>query len=237
MTPEEISRKTRRGFTAAALSAAAGFAGFEWLRRSGLDDGIPAPLRKTLHANEGLARTYFSDRRRAKEFASSLAGEPKPNGSAGLETDLDFNSWRLHVDGLAELNLDDIRRLPKAEMVTELHCIEGWSQIVHWGGARFADFAKKYSADKTSFAYVSLATPDEEYYVSLDRASAMHPQTLLCYEMNRSPLTSEHGAPLRLVIPVKYGIKNLKRIGTIRYSNQRPADYWAERGYDWYAGL
>jgi DMSO/TMAO reductase YedYZ molybdopterin-dependent catalytic subunit len=67
-------------------------------------------------------------------------------------------------------------------------------------------------------------------------ASAVHPQTLLCYEMDGRPLTPEHGAPLRLVIPVKYGIKNLKQIGTIRFTDVRPADYWAERGYDWYAG-
>ena len=51
-----------------------------------------------------------------------------------------------------------------------------------------------------------------------------------------APLTPEHGAPLRLAIPLKYGIKNIKRIGTIRFTDARPADYWAERGYDWYAG-
>jgi DMSO/TMAO reductase YedYZ molybdopterin-dependent catalytic subunit len=55
--------------------------------------------------------------------------------------------------------------------------------------------------------------------------------------MNGAPLSAEHGAPLRLVIPVKYGIKNLKRIGVIRFTEDRPADYWAARGYDWYAGL
>jgi DMSO/TMAO reductase YedYZ molybdopterin-dependent catalytic subunit len=54
--------------------------------------------------------------------------------------------------------------------------------------------------------------------------------------MNDKPLDWHHGAPLRLAIPVKYGIKNIKRIGTIRYTNVRPADFWAERGYDWYAG-
>src|SRR5438445_25196 len=79
-------------------------------------------------------------------------------------------------------------------------------------------------------------TPDGGYYVGLDMESALHPQTLLCYEMNGQPLTLAHGAPLRLVIPVKYGIKNIKRIGTIRFTNQRPADYWAEQGYDWYSG-
>ena len=54
--------------------------------------------------------------------------------------------------------------------------------------------------------------------------------------MNGQPLTLAHGAPLRLVIPVKYGYKNIKRIGTIRFTATRPADYWAEQGYDWYAG-
>jgi DMSO/TMAO reductase YedYZ molybdopterin-dependent catalytic subunit len=55
--------------------------------------------------------------------------------------------------------------------------------------------------------------------------------------MNGQPLANEHGAPLRLVIPVKYGIKNIKRIGTIMFSDQPPNDYWAQEGYDYYAGL
>ena len=67
--------------------------------------------------------------------------------------------------------------------------------------------------------------------------SALHPQTLLCYEMNGQPLTSAHGAPLRLAIPVKYGIKNIKRIGSIAYMESRPKDYWAQEGYDYYAGM
>jgi DMSO/TMAO reductase YedYZ molybdopterin-dependent catalytic subunit len=66
--------------------------------------------------------------------------------------------------------------------------------------------------------------------------SALHPQTLLCYEMNGNPLPLNQGFPLRLIIPVKYGIKHLKRIGTMSFSNEKPADYWAERGYDYYAG-
>jgi DMSO/TMAO reductase YedYZ molybdopterin-dependent catalytic subunit len=66
--------------------------------------------------------------------------------------------------------------------------------------------------------------------------SALHPQTLLCYEMNGNPLPLNQGFPLRLIIPVKYGIEHLKRIGTMSFSNEKPADYWAERGYDYYAG-
>jgi hypothetical protein len=147
------------------------------------------------------------------------------------------------------LTLDQIKALPRVEMVTELKCIEGWSVVTQWAGARFVDFANLYRPATRSgnppdprkrpedlVRYVSLATPDDDYYVGLDMESALHPQTLLCYEMNGEPLTAPHGAPLRLVIPVKYGIKNIKGIGTIRFTDRRPPDYWAERGYDWYAG-
>src|SRR6202034_175262 len=147
------------------------------------------------------------------------------------------------------LTLDQIQALPRIDTVTELKCIEGWSDPVRWTGARLADLVEKFGGATHSgrgldlergasdlFRYAMLSTPDEAYYVGLDIESALHPQTLLCYEMNGQPLTPEHGAPLRLAIPVKYGIKNIKRIGTIRFTDVRPADYWAERGYDWYAG-
>jgi len=73
-------------------------------------------------------------------------------------------------------------------------------------------------------------------YVGLDAASALHPQSLLCDAMNGAPLTAGHGGPLRLVIPVKYGVKNIKQVNEIAFTNRRPADFWAERGYDWVAG-
>ena len=82
-----------------------------------------------------------------------------------------------------------------------------------------------------------METPSGDYYVGLDMASAMHPQTLLCYEMNGKPLEYHHGAPLRLAITSKYGIKNIKSVGRIVYAAKRPHDYWEERGYDWYAGV
>ncbi len=135
------------------------------------------------------------------------------------------------------LTLDDIRSLPHIEMVTQLKCIEGWSEIVHWGGARFSDFVAAYQKNTASLPkYVGLQTPNREYYVGLFKADAFHPQTMLCYEMNGQPLSREHGAPLRLVTPIKYGIKHLKQVGKISFTDDRPADYWAENGYDWNAG-
>ena len=64
----------------------------------------------------------------------------------------------------------------------------------------------------------------------------MHPQTLSRSRCRAQPLTPAHGAPARLAIPLKYGVKHLKRIGTVRFMAQRPRDFWAERGYDWYVG-
>lgn len=146
------------------------------------------------------------------------------------------------------LTLDDIKNLPRVEMTTELKCIEGWSTVVNWAGARFSDFLQRFlpntkngsppdvSRTQDFVPYVSLVTPDGGYYVGMDMPSILHPQTLLCYEMNGEPLTLAHGAPLRLVTPTKYGIKQIKRIGRIAFTAERPADFWAERGYDWYSG-
>lgn len=239
---QEIARRTRRSFLTMGAASIAGYASWRWLRSREPVDNLAWPFRRVLQANESLARLWFSHERRAPEFDDKLAVEPRPNGILGLANDDELQSWKLIVNGLRasdalELTLDQIRALPKVAQVTELNCIEGWTAIVRWGGARFSDFAERYSPESKSAAYVQMHTPDEEYYVGLDMPSATHPQTLLCYEMNGAALTPEHGAPLRLVIPVKYGIKSIKRIGAIAFMNERPGDYWAENGYDWYAGL
>lgn len=248
-------RMTRRSFLTGAVLASAGFTGWSWLRRASPEDGIPWPARRVLRFNESLAAALFSDSRLAPTYDRSRASQPpRVNGGIGLGTRVDPAAWRLRVEDAAgrnlSLSLDDFRQLPRTDMVTELKCIEGWGEIVHWGGMPLRDFAAYYRFGTRSgdapelqrhladlWPHVYLATPDHDYYVGLDIASALHPQTLLCWEMNGRPLSSDHGAPLRLVIPVKYGIKNIKRIGIIRFQDERPSDYWAERGYDWYAGL
>jgi DMSO/TMAO reductase YedYZ molybdopterin-dependent catalytic subunit len=236
----QMARMTRRSLLVGGVAALAGAGAWEWLRTRRLDDGVPWPLRIGLRANEQLSRDYFRDARLTRTFAAWDIDEPRQNGDIGLDDDV-APDWKLNVEGAGEpfsVGMDQIKALRKVEMITELKCIEGWSRILKWGGVPFRDFTARYAPGKTDpNSYVALETPDRKYYVGLDMASAMHPQTLLCYEMNGQPLPDEHGAPLRLVIPVKYGIKNLKRIGKIAFSNTRPPDFWAERGYDWYAGF
>ena len=234
----ELKRLSRRGFITMAAAAGVGYAGWKWMRTRARDAGLEWPLRNALETNESVAEAYFSRARLSPNFRPSDVTRARLNGRLGLQSPIDLDAWRLKIDGAASpasLTMDDIRALPRHEQITELRCIEGWSIIVKWTGARLGDLISKYPPAELP-RYVALETPDRGYYVGLDIDSALHPQTLLAYEMNGTPLALLHGAPLRLAIPVKYGIKNIKRIGTIRYTNIKPADFWAERGYDWYAG-
>lgn len=134
------------------------------------------------------------------------------------------------------LGMADVKKLPHVEMVTEFMCIEGWSEIVYWGGARLRDFVAAFPPTGLP-EYIGFETPDGQYYVGIELEVALHPQTLLAYELNGQSLTPDHGAPLRLVTPLKYGIKQLKQIGRMTYTQTRSRDFWHEQGYDYYAGL
>lgn len=238
-----LKRHTRRSFLIAGAAAVAALGGYEWIRTRRMEEMVPWPQRGVLRFNETLAHGYLSDNRLAPAYIASDVRPLKPNGDYGLDEDVDVDSWRLRLDAglrapVLALTLADVKSLPRVTQIIKFHCIEGWSTVVEWTGARFADFTRRYfPAGAQLPAYVYMETPDSQYYVGLDMKSALHPQTLLCYEMNGQPLEDEHGAPLRLVIPVKYGVKNIKRIGLIRYTDSRPKDYWAEQGYDWFAGL
>jgi DMSO/TMAO reductase YedYZ molybdopterin-dependent catalytic subunit len=248
----DIRRLSRRGLLWGAIAVAFGYESVHFLDGAHQEEGLQWPFRRVQRLNEKLSEAYFSNRSLAREFPMSEAKMPKVNEDIGMEDQLDLDAWRLNIIGAAAgemmLTLAELQALPNVEMVTELRCIEGWSCIVHWTGCRLRDVVEKYpprapgvNVDKleTLPPYLGLETPNGQYYVGLDMASALHPQTLLCWAMMGQPLTRDHGAPLRLVIPVKYGIKNIKRIGKLIYAGSRPRDYWAENdeGYDWYAGL
>jgi hypothetical protein len=139
------------------------------------------------------------------------------------------------------LTMDDVTKLPKHELVTQFKCIEGWSEIVHWAGVPMAEFIKAYPPAKNAHGelpkYVYMETPNGDYYCGYHLNECMHPQSTLVTEMAGRPLEQYHGAPLRLHMPIKYGYKQIKRIGLIAYTDEKPDDYWTKLGYDWYAGL
>jgi len=245
LTPkQEMARRTRRGFMVLGGGAVAAVAGWIALNRGAADGDIPPALRGILGFNEGVARsTLFADSHLVKTYPPSEVGNIKVNADIGLDPDENLDDWRLEVtpfgakEPASKLTIAEVRTLPRREEIIDFKCVEGWSTVTQFAGARLSDFTAKYAPGSERAQCVGMKTPDEEYYVGLDMPSAQHPQTLIAWEMNGQPINSDHGAPLRLVIPVKYGIKNIKRIGKIEYTDTRPNDYWAERGYDWYAGL
>lgn len=217
---------------------------FIFIRTSTRDEAYTIH-RKAFHFNEKLWSNLFSkDNLSVKKKTPPEGKAPRVNGLIGLKSPLNLTHYRIKIESgerKFSLTITDFYLLPKVGYTTDFRCIEGWSEETQYAGARFSDFmdfsnvGKK--ADGTFFKYVALETPDRKYYVSIDMESMLHPQTVLAYEMNLAPLKLENGAPLRLIIPVKYGIKSLKRIGRIYFSDTRPPDYWAQRGYDWYSGL
>jgi DMSO/TMAO reductase YedYZ molybdopterin-dependent catalytic subunit len=241
---QEVERRARRSFLALGAGAVAGAAGLTALFSGAEEGDIPPGLRKILGFNESVVRSaLYSKDHLVKTYAASEIGDQKVNADIGIDTPLDAAAWRLEVVPFgasapsASLTLDDLKALPRTEEIIDFKCVEGWSAVSQFAGVRLADFTAKFAASSAKAPCVGMWTPDQEYYVSIDGDSALHPQTLLAWEMNGKPLTEGHGAPLRLVIPVKYGIKNIKRIGRIAYTEKATPDYWAERGYDWYAGL
>jgi len=151
-----------------------------------------------------------------------------------------FENWTLSVSGEVqkpgEYSLSQIQALPRTRQNTRHVCVEGWDVIGRFGGTRLSEFMKLIGADTTArFITVSCA---DDYYESLDMATALHPQTLLCYEMYDQPLTREHGAPLRLNIPTKIGYKQAKYLTELKVTRVLDrVGYWEDQGYSWFYGL
>ncbi len=239
----EIKRRTIISFSVFFICLAiGGILFFKLYNQPQSASSVQPTLRKALNADDKIFSLFFSKKNETRSFKKENAVKNvRVNGDVGMDGVLD-TTWRLKVarkpgDTLV-LTLADIKALPKTEIVFDFKCVEGWSQVTWWGGVRFSDFMEKYNlAPQMSMKYVGMITPDQAYYVGNDMPSMLQPQTLLCYEMNGKPLPQDQGYPLRLIIPVKYGIKHLKRIGVMYFSNDKPKDYWAEQGYDYYAGL
>jgi DMSO/TMAO reductase YedYZ molybdopterin-dependent catalytic subunit len=151
-----------------------------------------------------------------------------------------LENWTLTVSGAVQkpgdYTLVQVQALPRARQNTRHVCVEGWDAIGRFGGARLSDFLQLVGADPAA-RFVTVACADD-YYESLDMATALHPQTLLCYEMYDRPLTREHGAPLRLNVPTKVGYKQAKYLTDLKVTYVLDkVGYWEDQGYSWFYGL
>ena len=243
ISADEYRQRSRRSLLTGAVAAVAGLFGWRLIQTQPETNNIPNVLRNGHELNESLWTNLFRDNHQARTFSRDSASILRLNGRLGLRSEIDLDRWQLTVKGpggteLGQHVLDDIKQLPYREMTIEHKCIEGWAQITNWGGARFSDFMRLYENQlPDNISHVYMETPDGQYYVSVDIETMRHKQTLLAYNNLGEPIDELHGAPLRLATPLKYGIKQLKRIGEIQFLTEAGGDYWGERGYDWYAGL
>jgi len=145
-------------------------------------------------------------------------------------------TWSLKIDGLVERPLElsyaDLRALPRAEQVTDFHCVTGWSvSNVRWGGVRFRDLLAVARPLPAAQA-VGFFSADGAYSDSLTMDQAYLGDAMLAYQMDGAPLTRPHGAPARVLIPEMYGYKGAKWLNKITLLEQPFDGYWENRGYD-----
>jgi hypothetical protein len=191
---------------------------------------------KYRYSEEFVARTLELDGETALQPVSTM----KDNSIKEEDPLIEVPNRFPPVPGLL-LTMEDLKALPFTEYATEFKCIEGWSDIMHFGGVRFRDFMEAFppqrGPDGALPKYVAMTTADGSYFSAFEIAAMVHPQTLLCYEMSGKELLPAHGAPLRLSMPLKYGYKQIKQIARITYTNERPYEYWERFGYDWHGGI
>jgi DMSO/TMAO reductase YedYZ molybdopterin-dependent catalytic subunit len=205
-----------------------------------LQDGL---LKKGLGFSDWASARLFRRGHLAPTFADT---ELTPfdkfpiNGYDVEDPGVIFENWTLTVGGAVqkpgEYTLAQIQSLPRLSQNTRHICVEGWDVIGRFGGARLSDFLSMIGAD-TSARFLTVTCADD-YYESLDMATALHPQTLLCYEMYDQPLTRKHGAPLRLNVPTKVGYKQAKYLTDLKVTNVlEKVGYWEDQGYSSFYGL
>ena len=253
----DYTKRSRRAFLSFAGLGVAGVVAFNRLQNQEEDENIPKLLRAGLQWNERVWETVQRDGATARTFSIADREEIRINGRHGLEdtsrelieVDADETAdWEITLTARSGQRLDPI---PLAalksdfevhDMVWEHKCIEGWANIVHWTGVRFSDVLERYAPEEADSEWMVLRTPESSdvrrnYSSAIENYTMRHHQTLLAWQLNGEPLTAGHGSPIRIVTPFKYGIKQLKRIGSIEFTDDRPTDYWTERGYDLHAGF
>ena len=195
----------------------------------------------------------------SKVFKANGTLDPD-NDAYNQAADETFANWKLVVDGMVarplSLSVADLRRLPARTQITRHDCVEGWSAIGQWTGAPLglllkaagvlpgAKYAVFYCADNLDGepAKGGDQAPGQ-YYESLALVDAVHPQTIIAYDMNGRPLDVPHGAPLRLRVERQLGYKHAKYVQRIALTdtlagiNGGKGGYWEDRGYEWYAGM
>ncbi|HEU0204298.1 MAG TPA: molybdopterin-dependent oxidoreductase [Burkholderiaceae bacterium] len=203
--------------------------------------GVESALAGISRFNDRVQGWLFDPTRLAPTYPDSMITRPFPFNAYYGEDEIpqiDGDDWRLEVGGLVadrrRWTLAQLRALPQVEHTTRHICVEGWSAIGKWGGVPFVRFLQRVGAD-LSAKYVGFKCADD-YYSSIDMASALHPQTILVLTYDGQMLPPKYGYPLKLRVPTKLGYKNPKHIQAIFVTNTYPGGYWEDQGYNWFGG-
>jgi DMSO/TMAO reductase YedYZ molybdopterin-dependent catalytic subunit len=251
---------TRRGLLARLLAGAsvAALSGCEKLSNS---TWFPKVLGLGEKATYKVQRLVIRRKAMAQEFhAADLSPQFRSNGTSMPNNPTykaliakGFTDYRLEIGGLVErpmsFSLAELRALPSRTQITRHDCVEGWSAIGKWKGARLSALLEAVHL-KANARYVVFrcADPMEDdgsslYYESVDLEDAFHPQTILAYDLNDKPVPVENGAPLRLRLERQLGYKNAKYVMRIEIVEDfsriagGKGGYWEDQGYEWYAGI
>ncbi len=248
----------RAFFRALAAVGTVALAGCERLSKT---DWFPKILGVGETATKGAAHLLTSRKAMAQEFGEAdLSPAFRSNGTAEPDSDAyralmtnDFADYRLEIGGLVErpatLSLAELKALPSRTQITRHDCVEGWSAIGKWNGAKLSSLLEA-ARPKPEARYVVFHCADpmardgtDLYYESIDFDDAFHPQTILAYELNGAPLPVKNGAPVRLRVERQLGYKHAKYVMRIEvvasfaHIAGGNGGYWEDQGYQWFAGI
>jgi DMSO/TMAO reductase YedYZ molybdopterin-dependent catalytic subunit len=234
-----IAQPSRRAFLKRSLT----LGGLTLLTGCATDDqdSIEAALARISRFNDAIQGLLFDPALLAPTYPESMITDPFPFNAYYSEDEvreIDGDTWKLELSGMLAdrkpWTLEQLRALPQQSQVTRHICVEGWSAIGKWGGVQFSHFLRLVGADLTA-KYVGFKCGDD-YFTSIDMATALHSQTLMALTYNGEPLPPRYGFPMKLRMPTKLGYKNPKHIQAIFVTNTYPGGYWEDQGYNWFGG-
>ena len=236
LMPSPMRRQFLRG--AASIGALAFLTGCDIID----GDTSEAVLKKTSKFNDGVQAALFSRSKLAPTFSEKDLTRPFPFNAYYSEDEapvVDPATYKFEISGLVDnkkpWTLDELHALPEVSQITRHVCVEGWSAIGSWQGARLSDFLKLIGADtRAKYVWFKCA---EGYTNTIDMPTALHPQTQMTFKYDHKLLPLAYGFPMKIRIPTKLGYKNPKYVVAMEVTNTDKGGYWEDRGYEWFAGL
>jgi len=258
VTPRRVFEQRREWLKTAAMGSMAMGLG-SWLKREA--------FAKTPIAKEKLA-AKFNEQYSTKETATSYEEVTSYNNfyEFGMDKDepakyaerLQTRPWAISIEGLVKkpltLDIDALLKLaPMEERIYRMRCVEGWSMVIPWNGYALSHLINKVEplGSAKYMEFITLADPkqmpglrkpvlDWPYREGLRMDEAMNPLTLLTLGLYGEILPKQNGAPVRLVVPWKYGFKSAKSLVTVRFTEKQPPTSWsmsAPREYGFYSNV